>query len=259
MSDPIIKVQGVVKSFRDGGEEIKVLNDVTFEVERGEFLAVTGPSGSGKSTLLRIIAGLEKPDGGRVVIDGKPPEQARNQLAVVFQSFALFGWLSSLKNVEFGLRMRGVPQREITRLAHEKMKLMGLRGFEDKFPEELSIGMRQRVGFARALAVDPEVLIMDEPFSALDAFTASTLRKELLQIWRSENVKEPGNMTVIMVTHLPDEAAELADRILVVTPRPATVERIFINALPRPRDKRSEEFYRLVDTITEYVAPTTTT
>lgn len=256
MTDVVLKAQDVSKSYWEGDKEIKVLDEVSFEVERGEFLAITGPSGCGKSTLLRIIAGLIGPDQGRVVIDGKPPLQARHQLAMVFQDFALFGWLTNLGNVEFGLRMRGMPHNEAKRLARQKMKLMGLASYEEHFPGELSIGMRQRVGFARALAVDPEVLIMDEPFSALDAYTAATLRKELLGIWRKQNEKEPGNMTVIMVTHLADEAAELADRILVSTPRPARVERIFANTLPRPRNKRSEEFYRLVDSITQYVAPT---
>lgn len=251
----VIKVQGIAKSFWEEAKETKVIDELTFEVLRGEFLAITGPSGCGKSTLLRILTGLIAPDRGRVAIDGKPPAQARKQLAMVFQDFALFGWLDNITNVEFGLKMRGFPRREAERIAREKLRLMGLVGYEHHYPQELSIGMRQRVGFARALAVKPEVLIMDEPFSSLDAYTAAVLRKELLSIWQGENKKDPGSMTVIMVTHLADEAVELADRILVMTPRPAKLERIIQNTLPRPRNKRSEDFWRLSDTVTQYVAP----
>jgi len=252
---PIIKVQNVSKSFPEEVGESRVIDGLTFEVLRGEFLAITGPSGCGKSTLLRIITGLIAPDAGRVAIDGKPPAQAQKYLAMVFQDFALFGWLDNIANVEFGLKRRGTPRREAERVAREKLRLMGLAGYEHHYPQELSIGMRQRVGLARALAVRPEVLVMDEPFSSLDAYTAAILRKELLQIWQGENKKDPGSMTIIMVTHLADEAVELADRILVMTPKPAKAERIIQNTLPRPRNKRSEDFWRLSDTVTQYVAP----
>lgn len=250
-----MKIEHVAKSYWDEGHEEKALGDVHLEVLRGEFLAITGPSGSGKSTLLRCLAGLTPPDKGRISIDGRPPAQCLgDNLAFVFQDFALFWWLTVFENVEFGLKMKGMKKWDRKKIVHESLDLMALHGFETHYPDELSIGMRQRVGFARALAVEPELLLMDEPFSSLDAFTAERLRRELLQIWRGKNEKEPGSMTVVMVTHLPEEAVMMADRILILTPRPAEVERIVEIKLHRPRDKRSPGFYRLVDTVTKLVA-----
>ncbi|MFN7088484.1 MAG: ABC transporter ATP-binding protein, partial [Candidatus Paceibacteria bacterium] len=183
-----IKIENVSKSFWDEGHEEKVLSDISLKVYRGEFLAIVGPSGSGKSTLLRCLAGLMRSDKGRISIDGRVPEKCLgDNLAFVFQDFALFWWLTVTQNVEFGLKMKGVGKWERKKIANEKIFLMGLKGFENDYPDELSIGMRQRVGFARALAVDPELLLMDEPFSSLDAFTAEKLRQELLEIWKMEN------------------------------------------------------------------------
>lgn len=253
--EPIIKIENLAKEYlEEDGTKTPALKNVSLEVYRGEFLAITGPSGCGKSTLLRCIAGLIKPDRGRILIAGRGPEDSRNKLAMVFQDFALFGWLTALDNAAFGLKMRGVSSKVARKLAAEKLEVMGLKGFEKEYPDELSIGMRQRVGLARALAVDPEVLLMDEPFSSLDAFTAEKLRKDLLKVWLEENEREPGNMTIVMVTHLVDEAVEMADRVVVLTPRPAEVERIFENKLPRPRNNRSEDFRALAELITGAVA-----
>lgn len=253
--DIFVKTDHVAKSFYDEGHEEKVLADIHLEVYRSEFLAIVGSSGAGKSTLLRCLAGLEKPDRGRIAIDGRPPEKCQgDNLAFVFQDFALFWWLSVEENVSFGLKMKGVGKWQRKRLSHEALGLMGLKNYEHGHPDELSIGMRQRVGFARALAVEPELLLMDEPFSSLDVFTAEKLRNELLEIWQKKNQSETSKMTVVMVTHTIEDAVELADRIVVLTPKPAKIERIVENTLSRPRDKRSEGFYRLVDTITKLVA-----
>jgi len=255
METSIVKIEQVSKSFLDEEKREKVIDTINLEIKRGEFLAIIGPSGSGKSTLLRCLSGLIKPDTGRISIDGLPPEKCLGKnLGFVFQDFALFWWMTVADNPAFGLKMKGVKKWEQKKLAHEHLNLMGLKGFEDDYPDELSIGMRQRVGFARALAIEPELLIMDEPFSSLDAFTAEKLRNELLLIWQKENEKEQGGMTVVMVTHLVEEAVAMADRIVVLTPRPAKIERIVENTLLRPRDKKDAGFYRLVDTITTLVA-----
>ncbi len=222
------------------GEEkrkLEVIKDVSFEVRKGEFLSIVGPSGGGKSTLLRIIAGLLKQTSGSL-------ELGPSKMAMVFQNFAIFPWLTVHENIEFGLKMNGMAAGERGNIAREKIKEVGLTGFEDKYPKELSGGMRQRVGIARALAVNPEILLIDEPFSSLDSFTAEKLREDLLDIWLRYK------MTVVMVTHLVEEAVQLSDRILVLSPRPATIKLEVDIPLERPRNKRSQEFYALVDKIT---------
>lgn len=225
------------------GKKLDVLRDINFEVERGEFLSIVGPSGGGKSTLLRILAGFIQPSRGTVEKDFK-------KLAMIFQNFAIFPWLTVTENIEFGLKMNGVTPKERLQIVQEKIKEVGLVGFEHKYPKELSGGMRQRVGIARALALKPDVLLMDEPFSSLDTFTAEKLRQELMGIWLKYK------MTVVMVTHLVEEAVELSDRIVVLSSLPGSVKLEVAVNLQRPRNKRSTEFFHLVDKITEQIEQT---
>lgn len=224
-----------------------VLENVSFDMHEGEFVCVIGPSGCGKSTLLRIIAGLITPDAGEVLLHGKPPVPEEPEDAMVFQHFALFPFLNVVENIEFGLKMFGTDKKERHRRVQALVKEMGLVGAEHRYPKELSGGMRQRVGLARAFAVQPKVLLMDEPFSALDAFTAETLRQEVLRVWKTSG------QTIVMVTHLVEEAIELADRIIVMSAHPGRVTRIMENHLERPRNKRTKHFFELVDELTSYV------
>ncbi len=214
----------------------QAIKDFSLTISPGEFVAIVGPSGCGKSTLLRIIAGLIKPSRGQINTQGQ-------NLSIVFQNFAIFPWLTSLENIEFGPKMSGQSPKEYKKIAKEKMEEVGLKDFENEYPQKLSGGMRQRVGLARALAVNPKLLLMDEPFSSLDFFTAEKLRQELLGIWLKYR------MTVIMVTHSIEEAVELADRIVVLSRRPAIIKSDRRVSLNRPRDKRSPDFFKLVDSI----------
>ncbi len=231
----VIEVSGISKSFLVDDKRTQALSSVSFGVEKGEFLCIVGPSGCGKSTLLRILAGTEKPDAGAISFSDE------TNFSFVFQSFALFPWLTASENINFPLQFRG--HKGGKEKVAELIKEMGLGGFEDKHPKELSGGMKQRVGIARALAVDPEILLMDEPFSSLDAFTAKSLREKILDIWKVRK------MTIVMVTHLVEESVELADRILLMTPRPGTIQEEFKIDLSRPRDNRSHEFFETVDKI----------
>ncbi len=217
-------------------QHLQVLKDISFEIEEGSFTTLIGPSGCGKSTLLRIVAGLVKKDKGELVTDFD-----QTKMSFVFQNFALFPYLTVLENVEFGIKMRGVKKDERQKQVKNLIEEVGLAGFEDKHPQELSGGMRQRVGIARALAIEPELLLLDEPFSALDEFTAEKLRKLLLDLWQNRN------FTVLMVTHLVREALELSDQIIVLTKRPGTVKKIIDNKLERPRNERSEAFFKMED------------
>lgn len=203
---------------------------------------LVGPSGCGKSSLLRILAGLDKPTTGDVVF-GK---QIRP--GFVFQDFALFPWLTVYQNIEFGLKMEGRAVNERKKTTLKYAEFMGLEKFLDSYPHELSGGMRQRVGIARALAINPEIVFLDEPFSALDSFTAQKLRKELRELWQRHGT------TFVMVTHLVEEAVQLGTRIAVFSQRPGTIEKVFDNSLPFPRNLRSEHFFALVDKITDQVA-----
>lgn len=230
----IINISHISKTFKVEGKSISALKDVSLNVSPGEFISIVGPSGCGKSTLLRIMTKLDTPSSGNVEIHSQKP------LSLVFQQFALFPWLTVAQNIAFPLQMRSENSSHIVRRLLSEMKLTD---FADKHPKELSGGMKQRVGIARALAVSPEVLFMDEPFSALDALTASDLRAQLLQLWHDRN------LTIVSVTHLIEEAVELADKVVVLSPRPGqVVAEVTIN-LPRPRDKRSDQFYQLVDQI----------
>ncbi len=237
----MLKLDSITKVFEQEKKPIIALDSVSFDVNRGEFVTLVGPSGCGKSTLLRIMAGLIKSTSGEISWEEQP------KIGFVFQNFALFPFVNVLENIEFGLKMTGVSKQHSHKAAMELVDELGLKGFEEKHPKELSGGMKQRVGIARALAIDPNVLLLDEPFSSLDEFTAESLRELLHQVWKKRKV------TVVMVTHLISEALELADKIVVFTPRPGKVEQIVENNLHRPRNLRSKEFFDLEDKLREYI------
>src|SRR5579875_32561 len=223
-----------------------VLEDVSVQIAAGEFVAILGPSGSGKSTLLRILAGLLAPTEGEVLFKGRPQHGPNPHLAIVFQTFALFPWLTVLQNVELGLESQELTRTQRLKRALAAIDMIGLDGFEDAYPKELSGGMRQRVGFARALVVEPEMLFMDEPFSALDVLTAANLRKELMSLWQQHKIP---TRAIVMVTHNIDEAVSMADRILVLGADPGHI-RVELQGLPiQQRDPRNEEYTRMVDLI----------
>ncbi|MEU1734924.1 ABC transporter ATP-binding protein [Streptosporangium sp. NPDC020145] len=217
-----LQIQGVGKEFavRGADRPFTALDDVDLDVREGEFLTLVGPSGCGKSTLLDLLAGLAVPSRGRILLDGTPVEGPGLDRGVVFQQYALFPWRTALSNVEFGLEAKAVPKRERAERARAHLELVGLRGFEERYPHELSGGMRQRVAIARSLAFDPEVLLMDEPFAALDAQTRESLQEELLRIWQRTG------KTVVFITHGIDEAVYLGQRVAVMTSRPGRIKRI---------------------------------
>jgi NitT/TauT family transport system ATP-binding protein len=244
---PLISVRGLSKSFEGrGGRPLTVLDDINLDVHEGEFVALLGRSGSGKSTLLRCIAGLMAPTEGQVLFRGEPLTGTNRETSMVFQTFALMPWLTVQQNVELGLEARGVDPKERLERALRAIDIVGLDGYESAYPKELSGGMRQRVGFARALVVEPAALLMDEPFSALDVLTSENLRGELLELW--EGQKFP-TKTIVMVTHNIEEAVMLADRILVLGTNPGRIRSDMVNPLPRPRRRRTPEFDDLVDQI----------
>jgi NitT/TauT family transport system ATP-binding protein len=241
----VVALRGVSKSYRmPGGAERTVLSDIELEVHEGEFLALLGPSGSGKSTLLRIIAGLVPPSEGRVETRSVPATASQGGVAMVFQSFALFPWLTVLENVELGLRARGVPAAERRERAVRVIDMIGLDGFESAYPKELSGGMRQRVGFARALVVEPDLLLLDEAFSALDVLTAENLRRDLLELWLERKIP---TRAIVDVTHSIEEAVYMADRVLVLRGDPARIVADVTIDLPHWRDKQDPAFLRHVD------------
>jgi len=234
-----VEVRSLTKIYGEKDRNVVAIEDVNFKVKEEEFVCILGPSGCGKTTLLRIIAGLERPTSGEVLLDGSPVCEPRKDISVVFQEFALFPWRTVLGNITFGLERMGVPREERERIASQYIEMIGLRGFENAYPHELSGGMKQRVAIARALAVDPDVLLMDEPFGSLDAQTRNLFQAELLEIW--ENTRK----TIIFVTHSVDEALFLADRILVMSARPGRIKKEMRVSLERPRDRTSIEFNRM--------------
>jgi NitT/TauT family transport system ATP-binding protein len=243
----IIEARKVEKSYgSEGAGAIQVIAPMDLSIYPGEILAVLGPSGSGKSTLLRILTGLAKPTGGAVIHHGHEVGGPCENVSIVFQSFALFPWLTVLDNVAAPLKARGVAAAERTERSTKILDTVGLDGFENAYPKELSGGMKQRVGFARALVVEPEVLFMDEPFSALDVLTAENLRGELLELWQSHKMP---TRAVFVVTHNIEEAVLLADRIIVLGRNPATIRTDFKVQLERPRDRKDVRFTNLVDYI----------
>jgi NitT/TauT family transport system ATP-binding protein len=250
-AQPLLRLLGISKSYpQPDGYDIPVLDDITLEIHPGEFIALLGPSGSGKSTLLRIITGLVQPTYGTVLYRGRPVVGPNPHAAMVFQSFALYPWLTVQQNVEMGLTAKGVPPAARRERARQLIDLIGLNGYEDAFPKELSGGMRQRVGFARALAVDPELLCMDEPFSALDFLTAENLRSELLDWWLGRRIP---TQAILMVTHGIEEAVFMADRIVILSKNPARIVADMTVTLPHPRNRKAPEFIALVDQVYKIV------
>ena len=247
MVEPIISVKNCCKSFKkSSSQELLVLDDVNFKLHEGEIVALLGKSGSGKSTLLRIIAGLIPPSSGKVIYRGQLVNRPAPGIAMVFQSFALMPWLTVLENVELGLEAQGVGREERRKRAIEAIDIIGLDGFESAFPKELSGGMRQRVGFARALVTNPDILLMDEPFSALDVLTAENLKSDLLRLWQEKKTNTNG---ILLVTHNIEEAAMLADRIIIFGSDPGYISAELQVDLLQPRNQESVEFHNLVDTI----------
>jgi NitT/TauT family transport system ATP-binding protein len=247
----LFELDHVTHRFRLPQGDVTVLQDVSFKAREGEFIAIVGPSGAGKSTILRIINGLLRPSEGRVLYKGKPLTSTNLEAAMVFQSFALLPWLTVAENIELGLEPRGLDAAARRKRAAFYIAKVGLEGYEEAYPRELSGGMKQRVGLARALAVEPEILLMDEPFSSLDALTSINLRDELLDIWADRDF--PVN-TVVMVTHLIEEAIELADRVLVLSSKPGQIAGDLTIDLPRPRRKRDKAFSEYVDKIFSLIA-----
>lgn len=245
--DTLVSVKGVRHYYSRGvGSHLVVLDNVNLTLYDNEIVALLGRSGSGKSTLLRIIAGLMPPSAGSVFIDGHPIKGPADDLAMVFQSFALFPWLTVLENVEIGLEAKGVPPEERRKRALGAIDLIGMDGFESAYPKELSGGMRQRVGLARALVVQPKVLLMDEPFSALDVLTAETLRTDLLDLWCEGRMP---TRSILLVTHNIEEAVLMSDRILVFSSNPGRVMAEIKVELPQPRNRVDPAFRALVDDI----------
>jgi NitT/TauT family transport system ATP-binding protein len=242
----LLELKHISRSFPHAKGILPVIADLSFTVEEGEFVAVVGPSGCGKSTMLRMINGLMEPTSGQVLYKGRQIDGINLECALVFQSFALMPWLSVKANVELGLEARGLAPAEREKRASVYIDKVGLDGFEEAYPRELSGGMKQRVGLARALAVEPQLLLMDEPFSSLDALTAITLREELLDLWQDKSMPVHN---IIMVTHIIEEAVELADRILVLSSSPGRLVADLKVELPRPRDRRQEGFNALTDKV----------
>jgi len=246
-AEPIIRAEKIEKYYSQPSQNrIQVISATDLSVVPGEILALLGPSGSGKSTMLRMLTGLSTPSAGQVYWHEKPIAGAEINVSIVFQSFALFPWLTVLENVEAPLQARGVSPDERHERSMKMLDTVGLDGFEAAYPKELSGGMRQRVGFARALVVEPEVLFMDEPFSALDVLTAENLRSELLELWANKTMP---TKAVFLVTHNIEEAVLLADRIIVLGKNPGHIRTDFKVQLAQPRDRKSEPFTQLVDYI----------
>ena len=243
----LITAAGICKTYRQPDHAGRlVLDHVDFALKEGEIVAILGKSGSGKSTFLRIVAGLTPPTEGNVRYRGRPVDGPAQGIAMVFQSFALFPWLTVLGNVELGLEAQGVPRDERRRRAIAAIDLIGLDGFESAYPKELSGGMRQRVGFARALVVHPNILLMDEPFSALDVLTAETLRGDIMDLWIDRRVPTKG---IIFVSHNIEEAVEIADRIIIFGSDPGCIRAEIPVPMPRPREWSSPAFRRIVDEV----------
>lgn len=243
----LITLQGVSKAYQQpNGQQIAILEPINLELRTGEIVALLGPSGSGKSTLMRMIAGLISPTSGQVLYHNRPLIGLNPGIAIVFQNFALYPWLTVMENVELGLKAKGELPEQRKQKALQMIDIIGLDGFENAYPKELSGGMRQRVGFARALAVEPELLCMDEPFSALDVLTAENLRFELLDLWLEKRIP---TQAVLIVTHGIEEAVILADRIVVLGRNPGRIRAELAVNLPHYRDRKTAQFQALVDQV----------
>jgi len=242
----LLALQHVSQVYTSGAKRFTAIQDVNLALSEGEFAILLGPSGCGKSTLLRIITGLQRPTKGQVLYRGRSLQGVNPQATIVFQTFALFPWLTVLENVEVALKARGIPPKQRTARAFDLLDRVGLDGFEKAYPRELSGGMRQKVGFARAMAVEPELLCLDEPFSALDVLSAEALRGELLELWSSGNIP---TRAILMVTHNIEEAVFMADRIVVMDKDPGRVVTELRVGLPHPRQRKAPEFRDMVDRV----------
>ena len=251
-SQPLLKVRHVAKLFRsaDGSSRVAVLDDIDLDIQPGEVVALLGRSGSGKSTLLRLMAGLIAPSEGRIERDGQPLRGVNRDVAIVFQSFALLPWLTVLENTAVGLEARGLGEKEVRRRALRALAMVGLEGSAEAYPRELSGGMRQRVGFARAFVMEPALLLMDEPFSALDVLTAENLRRDIDELWAGGTF--PAG-SIVIVTHSIEEAVLLSDRVVLLSANPGRIRGVVTNPLPRPRDDTAPAFRALVDTLYSYM------
>jgi len=244
----VLETKNITKTFPTEKSKILVLDNVSFSVGEDEFVCMVGPSGCGKSTMLRIIAGLEKPDYGQILFHGQSHTTPTPKITMIFQLFGLLPWKTALENVEVPLEVLGVKKEAREEIAESYLRMVGLEGFENTYPHDLSGGMKQRVGIARALALQPEVLLMDEPFSSLDELTAKALRTQVLEIWRDPSL--PTN-TFIMVSHNVEEAVYMADRVIVMSPRPGRiVGEVKVN-LPRPRTEylRNPRYFQRIDEV----------
>jgi len=254
-STPLLELRNVTKEYIDNNHNCnKILNNINLIINHNEFISIVGPSGCGKSKLLRIIIGLEKYTDGEILFKGKPVKidgTVNPYMAMVFQSFGLFPWLTVVENVEFGLESMHMPKIQRRKKSLSIIQDVGLEGFEDAYPRELSGGMKQRVGIARALVMDPEILVMDEPFSALDPLTAEALREEILKVW-SNKLATPE--VVIMVTHNIEEAVYLSDRVVVLSHRPGSILNEVNIQIPRSREKRDKSIYEYSDYITTMIS-----
>lgn len=248
MSNAALEVRGLGKIYEDqnSGKDLVALDDVHLAVNRGEFVSIIGPSGCGKTTLLKILDGLVSYESGEVLVDGRTVNEPGPERAMVFQSFALLPWRTARENVGFGLRLRGADRSRIEQATRTYIEMVGLQGFEDHYPPQLSGGMQQRVGLARALAVDPAILLMDEPFGSLDAQTRHLLQTDLERIW------ERDHKTVVFVTHDMEEAVFLSDRVVIMSPRPGRIHEVIEIPLPRPRNDETRTSPQFVE-LTRYV------
>ena len=252
VSQPLLKVRHVAKLFRsaDGSSRVAVLDDIDLDIQPGEVVALLGRSGSGKSTLLRLMAGLIAPSEGLIERDGQPLRGVNRDVAIVFQSFALLPWLTVLDNTAVGLEARGLGEKEVRRRALRALAMVGLEGSAEAYPRELSGGMRQRVGFARAFVMEPALLLMDEPFSALDVLTAENLRRDIDELWAGGTF--PAG-SIVIVTHSIEEAVLLSDRVVLLSANPGRIRGVVPNPLPRPRDDTAPAFRALVDSLYSYM------
>ena len=234
-----LEAKNIVKYFSHDSHELKALGGINLKIESGDFVCLVGPSGCGKSTFLRIVAGLEQPDEGEIIFNGRPVTETGPERIMVFQEGALFPWLKVQDNVEFGLKMAGISKEERAKISHRYLDMMQLTKFADSFTYQLSTGMKQRVAIARALVMDPDVLLMDEPFAALDAQTRDLLLVEMQLIW------EKTKKTILFVTHNVVEAAVLGTKVVVFSNRPSIIKKEFTNDSPRPRTSDDEPLVKL--------------
>lgn len=244
-----LKLKNLEKKFTIGKRSVEVIDDVSFSIRRREAISIVGPSGCGKTTLIRMIAGLENPTKGRITHRGKPIKGTTEQITMIFESFALLPWKTVLENVELALLDK--PKDERVKLAKRYIDLVGLDGFEESYPRELSAGMKQRVDIARAISREPDILLMDEPFGRLDPLTAANLKNEILRLF---NARKLNPNVLIMITHNIEEAVYMSNRVIVLSKRPTRVVADIKIDLPKPPDVRSKEFLDYVDRITSLIA-----